>query len=284
MKCIQCENELVDGAKFCSVCGTPVMADEEFDEVIGNAYAKAQEKFDDELESHGIDIESERSEEGQSDKRKSAREKLKQMQEAVRKGAETTIVIGKNIGEGTSKAIQKTVEVSEQVTDKTAKAAKRTKEVSADIKEKVSTAVDKTVDVSTDVVEIATKAGEQARGAIKKTKETMDDLGQVGVIITQRSLDVVRASITAVEMVVEFLNDKNSNYEVGNFITGVGIPPYLEIEFHKKKGGITMEERKLIDEIRESSISPNEMRKNIREMIPPMEDLKNLPDDAAEKK
>ena len=121
--------------------------------------------------------------------------------------------------------------------------------------QKVGAAVDKTKEISGDVAVQAQKVGHGVTKAVQKTKETVDELGQVGVIITQRALDVVRASLRAVEIVDNYLEEKKSPYEVGNFITGVGIPPYLEIEFTKRSEDLTNEERKIVRMLRESDYS-----------------------------
>jgi hypothetical protein len=217
--------------------------------------------------------------------KKSAAERFAEMRSAIQKGAENTVKFGKKVGDGTSAAIKKTkeisadvsqkvqygaekaVEVSKKVSDGTTKAIQKGKEIHADVSQKVGVAVVKTKEISEDVAVTAKKVGVGVRKAAKKTRETMEELGQVGVIITQRSLDVVRASLRAVEIVDDYLHKSNSNYEVGIFHTGVAVPPYLDIEFAKRSDDLTDEELHLIKTIRGAGISVSEMEDVLKSLI-----------------
>lgn len=275
MECRVCGNDLNDGVKFCPNCGSAAMTSTEAEDVLDEALEKAQEAFETELEVSGSDD----GMDNQPDAPKSAREKFEKMRERMRTGMDNTVNFTRKVTDTTSDAVRKTREVSADVAgkvkkgtedakefgrkvgDTSVKAYRKGQEIHADVSDKVGKAVDKTVEISSEAAEIAKKTGRAAKKAVVRTKETMEELGQVGVIITQRALDVVRASLVAVEIVDDYLTRRKSGYEVGNFITGVGIPPYLEIEFHKRSGDLTSEERRLIEEIRARTITCAELEK-----------------------
>jgi len=230
MQCNICSAEVHPNARFCSSCGSPIEPCAEDAQIIETAFAEAQAVFESEVG----DI----PDQGDASvQRKSARDRLKEMGSAVRKGTDGAIKFGKRVGDGTSRAID------------------TTKKVSSDVSKRVGSAIEATKDFGGEVAVTAKKVGEGTGKAVKRTKETIQDLGQVGVIITQRALDVVRASLRAVEIVDQYLVDQDSNYEVGNFITGVGVPPYLELEFTKRSDDITSEEKRLIQAIRTAGLS-----------------------------
>ena len=244
MECRVCGAEIPEDGRFCPSCGNRTDMEQDETEIIEAAVAEAEEIFDAELKS----IEESSGDSDQTDdadfsteKRKSARDRLRELKNAVQQKADSAIEMGRKVGDSTTRAIKKTREVSDDVT------------------KKVGTAVDKTKEFSDGVAVQADKVRTGVKKAAVKTRETVDELGQVGAIITKRALDVVRASILAVEIVDNYLEKKDSIYEVGNFITGVGIPPYLEIEFTKRSDDISNEERKIIRMLRESDYSDSTM-------------------------
>ncbi|MCX6646695.1 MAG: zinc ribbon domain-containing protein [bacterium] len=275
MECRVCGADISEDARFCPSCGSKTDSEESEMEVIEAAVAEAEEVFYAELESDknisddedGHDIEGE---EEVIERRKSARERMREFGDAVKQKADDVSEFGRKVGDTTARTVKKTKEIHADVTQKVGNAYDRGKEIHADVSQKVGNAYDrgkeiqadvtqkvgvaydKTVEFSGDVAVTAQKVGTGVKKAAKKTKETMEELGQVGVIITQRALDVVRASLRAVEIVDNYLEKKNSQYEVGNFITGVALPPYLEIEFHKRKDDMTTEEKIIIRMLRES--------------------------------
>ena len=231
MECRVCGADLDESAKFCINCGNPVDSVEEIEQtedILEEAAAKAQEVFNGELEESGlIDPDVDNS----TGKRKSTRERLKEMGSAVRKGTDSAIELGKKVSVRTGKAVE-------------------TSKV-----------------IGKDVGKTAKKVGKGVHQAVKRTRKSMDELGQVGVIITQRALDVVRASLRAVEIVDEYLAKTDATYEVGNFITGIGVPPYLEIEFHKRSTEVTVEEKGILDAMRKGSITETDLRAYIESVV-----------------
>ena len=304
MECRVCGAEIKPDARFCSKCGSPMRSPEEMDEVLEEAVEQAEEIFNEELQAleseEAVGDSSEDSSEGSEDDQsvpeseseaasadtpptKTAGERLADMRQKMKRGVDGAIKVSRAVGDGTSRAIKKTKEISADVTvkarqakDAADKAVVRGREISADVSEKMGVAVEKTKEISGDVAVTARKVGKGVGRAVKKTKETMDELGQVGVIITQRALDVVRASLRAVEIVDEYLEDRHSNYEVGNFVTGVGIPPYLEIEFTKRSTDLTNEEYRLVNVLRESKI-PCAMMVQVVEHLASQGHLTQLP-------
>jgi len=250
MECKVCGEEIQSGAKFCQNCGSPVMTSEESDELLESALIQGEEVFVQELKEAGIDVEAEVESVPGSVRRISALDHLKSVGSTVKKSADSTIAFGKKVGDGTSQAV------------------KKTKEISNDVSRKVGATVDKGKEIGHDVGVVTKKIGDGTGEAVKKTQKGIQDLGQVGVIITQRALDVVRASLRAVEIVDAYLAKKNSNYEIGNFKTGVAIPPYLEIEFHKRKGDINDSEKSLVDALRAAGIKPEAIHEFLRTRIP----------------
>ena len=257
MECRVCGADISEDARFCPSCGSKTESDESEMEVIEAAVAEAEEVFYAELgsdenksgEDDGHDIEGE---EEVIERRKSALERMREFSDAVKQKADDVSEFGRKVGDTTARTVKKTKEIHADVSHKVGNAVDRGKEIHADVSQKVGVAYDKTVEFSGDVAVTAQKVGTGVKKAAKKTKETMEELGQVGVIITQRALDVVRASLRAVEIVDNYLEKKNSQYEVGNFITGVAIPPYLEIEFHKRKDDMSIDEKIIIRMLRES--------------------------------
>lgn len=266
MECRICGAMLPDGAKFCSSCGGQVRTADENDAILDAAVAEGEKAFESELSACAqeepempprmsdevidgelIESEDQASREG---RQKSHFERLAEIHRTVRKHAGDAVEFGKKVGDGTVRAV------------------KKTKEISADVSQKVGTAVDKTKQISGEVAVTAKKVGKGVGHAVKKTKETMDELGQVGVIITQRALDVVRASLRAVEIVDEYLERRDSDYEVGKFLTGVGIPPYLEIEFSKRSSDLTSEERSMIGAIRAAGIPCSSVVQALKDLAP----------------
>jgi len=259
MECRICGNQVMESARFCPSCGNPVLSQDESDAVLEEAMTQAEEVFQSELESSGTGAEgisAGESPDGMVDtasdeataRPRSPFDRLSDMHRSVQKGAEGAIQFGRKVGDGTGKVIRKT------------------REISGDVSHKVGKAVDKTKEISGDVAVTAKKVGDGVGRAVKKTKETVDELGQVGVIITQRALDVVRASLRAVEIVDDYLEKSQSGYEVGNFITGVGIPPYLEIEFWKRSRDISGDERRIIETIRRAGFSRVDVEKALEEL------------------
>ncbi len=251
MFCQMCGSEIQGTAVFCSQCGSPVA---ESPDILDEAINEAREVFDAELEASGIDVSNGENPEAGTDtdtSKKSARERIQDIKKAVVKGKDSA------------------VEITRNVRDTTSRAAKRAKEVSDSVKITVDTTVDKTRKIGEDASVVARKVGDGARHVAKRTKKTVDDLGQVGVIITQRATDVVRASLKAVENVDDYLRRSKSKYEVGNFLTGVGLPPYLEIHFAKRSGKLTIEEMELIKVIRESGIELDEVEKMVKSFKTP---------------
>jgi hypothetical protein len=280
MECRVCGADISEEARFCPSCGSGTDRDKVETEVIDAAMAEAEEVFNSELGSSEASTDGNGGEEDDDhdieeeeeivERRKSAGERMREFRDAVKQKADDVSEFGRKVGDTTARTVKKTKEIHADVTQKVGHAVDRSKEISADVTEKVGNAYDrgkeihadvsqkvgvaydKTVVFSGDVAVTAQKVGTGVKKVAKKTKETMDELGQVGVIITQRALDVVRASLRAVEIVDNYLEKKNSQYEVGNFITGVAIPPYLEIEFHKRKDDMTTEEKVIIRMLRES--------------------------------
>jgi hypothetical protein len=259
MECRICGNEIPENGRFCPSCGNPIVSREESDAVLEEALSQAEQAFQTELKSSEVvsDVTPAAecqdtmigAESGESiAKPRSPLDRLSDMHRSVKKGAEGAVQFGRKVGDGTGRAIQ------------------RTKEISGDVSQKVGRAVDKTKEISGDVAVTAKKVGDGVGRAVRKTKETVDELGQVGVIITQRALDVVRASLRAVEIVDAYLEERHSGYEVGNFITGVGIPPYLEIEFWKRSRDISVDERRIIETIRRAGFSCLDVEKALDEM------------------
>jgi hypothetical protein len=263
MECRVCGADIAEEARFCPSCGSKTESDGSEMEVIEAAVAEAEEVFYAELESDknksGDDDHDIEDEEEVIEKRKSTLERMREFRDAVQQKADDVSEFGRKVGDTTARTVKKSKEISADVTQKVGNAYDRGKEIHADVSHKVGNAYDKTVEFSGDVADTAHKVGTGVKKAAKKTRETMEELGQVGVIITQRALDVVRASLRAVEIVDNYLEKKNSQYEVGNFITGVALPPYLEIEFHKRKDDMTLEEKVIIRMLRESDYNGKSM-------------------------
>ena len=258
MECRICGADIPEDAKFCPSCGNRTDADQDEMEIIEEALLEAQEVFHAELES-SEEFEHDTVGEETTGRRKSARDRIRDLRDAVKEKTDNAVEFGHKVGDTTQRAVQKTREVQADVSQRVGSAVDKTKEIHADVTNKVGATVDRTKEISGDVAETAKKVGKGVRKAVDKTRETIDELGQVGVIITQRALDVVRASLRAVEIVDNYLEKKRSPYEVGNFITGVGIPPYLEIEFTKRSDNITSEEKIIVRMLRESDYSGKTM-------------------------
>jgi hypothetical protein len=251
MECQACGGRIPDNANFCSRCGAENLSEQNVDEVLDEAIAEAEAVFQAELESTGyedtenIDLAAEDVDptDETAARKKSARERFDDMRETVKKGTDR------------AKKIKK------QVTESTSRAVKRTKEISGDVAERTSRAVDKTKKISGDVADVGVKVGKGVGKAVKTTKKSVEGLGRMGAIITERALDTVRASLRAIEIVGQYLDKSDSNYEVGNFKTGVGIPPYMEIEFTKKAREILSEESRVMEAFRKSGMSADEVIK-----------------------
>jgi len=279
MECRVCGVEISDETVFCSFCGSKTAVDQDEMEIIEEAVDEAEKVFDAEMEEIE-ELVDESADDGDapettdsSEERKTAAQRFREIRNSVKEKTDNAIEFGRKVSDSTSRAVQKgkevhadvthkvgdatdkTIKFGRKVSDTTSRAVQKGKEVHADVTHKVGDAVDKTKEISEEVGVHARKVGTGVRKAVRKTKDTVDELGQVGVIITQRALDVVRASLRAIEIVDDFLDKKQSPYEVGNFITGVGIPPYLEIEFTKRSTDITNEERKIIQMFRDSDFS-----------------------------
>jgi len=251
-----CGTEITDDARFCAQCGTLLVDDSDDEDILDIAIAEAEAEFEEELEESGIldEDETECDEDGEMDEgeeaggdedeaesRKSAMQRIREVSGAIKDGTGKVVKFGKKVGDGTAQAIR------------------TTKDVSRDVGEKVGHAVKVSKHVSGEVAKGAKVVGKKVKVGVEYTGRKVHELGQVRKIITDRSLDVVRASLKAVERVDKYLEQTDSNYEVGNFITGVSIPPYLEIEFHKRAENITEKEREVINAFRCSDFSDDVM-------------------------
>lgn len=256
MRCRTCDSEIQSDARFCSHCGCRILSEEEMEMGLQDALEEAQSVFEAELENvekclpagTGQDEPPQTGSqpdntEGSAAATRSRLERLTQMGHAVRRGAQGAVRFTKKVGDGTVHVV------------------KKSREISADISEKVGTTVEKTKEFGEDVAVTAKKVGHGVGKAVRKTRETMEELGQVGVVITQRALDVVRASLKAVEIVDQYLEQRHSNFEIGNFVTGVALPPYLEIEFTKRSSNLSDEEKALIEFLRKSGLSCSQFMK-----------------------
>ena len=270
MECKVCGKYTTEGSKFCTHCGSRILTVEEAEEILETALNEGEEAFREELREAGVDIDNDSEIPAVREKRASAVDRLKSVGSSVKKGVERSAEMGRQVSGSTSEAIRKTKEVSADAKQKYDDAVVKGKEVSADVKQNVDKALVKGRKIGKDVSAIAKQVGDGTEAAVNKTRKSMEELGQVGVIITQRALDVVRASMVAVEIVDEYLVENDSNFEIGIFITGVAIPPYLEIEFHKRTKGLTEREKDLVEALRAAGIKPDALLDHLKTTVKPM--------------